>query len=582
MANERVVPTPGFQNLITFSILIDGNQIPDRVGVVSIVVHKEVNRIPTAIVVLDDGDVAELDFTLSNEELFIPGKRIEISAGYDSVNTRIFKGIIVKHAIKIKASGRSVLNIECKASAVKMTVGRKSKYFYEMKDSEVIEAIIGNYSIDFNIGDTSTTHAELVQYHCTDWDFMLNRAEVNGKICLIDNEKIEITDPDFNQKPALRLSYGISILEFEAEMDARLQYKEVKSKAWDYGNQEMIEVDASTPAIVENGNLSASQLAGVIGLDVFSLQHGGKADSAELQAWADAQLLRNRMAKVQGRVKCQGTALVNPGDLIELQGVGNRFNGKVFVSAIQHHIADGNWLTEIQFGFNPEWFTEKFDISHPEASGLFPAIKGLQVGLVTQLEQDPDGEDRILVRLPVINQQEQGIWARVASLDAGEGRGAFFRPEIGDEVIVGFINADPGEAVVLGMLHSSAKPAPITASDDNHEKGFVTRSKMKLIFDDDKKSILLETPKGNKILLSEAEGAINIEDENGNKIQMNSNGISIESTTDINIKAGRNLNIESNNLTLKANAQLKAKGAAGAELSASGTTVVKGAIVQIN
>ena len=32
---------------------------------------------------------------------------------------------------------------------------------------------------------------------------------------------------------------------------------------------------------------------------------------------------------------------------------------------------------------------------------------------------------------------------------------------------------------------------------DNHEKGFVTRSEMKFIFDDDKKSVVLETPRNN-------------------------------------------------------------------------------------
>ena len=96
---------------------------------------------------------------------------------------------------------------------------------------------------------------------------------------------------------------------------------------------------------------------------------------------------------------------------------------------------------------------------------MLPAIGGLQIGVVSQLQDDPDGEDRILVQIPIIDNQEQGIWCRVSSLDAGDSRGAYFRPEIGDEVIVGFINEDPNDAVVLGMLHSSAKPAPITASD---------------------------------------------------------------------------------------------------------------------
>ena len=211
------------------------------------------------------------------------------------------------------------------------------------------------------------------------------------------------------------------------------------------------------------------------------------------------------------------------------------------------------------------------------------AVNGLQVGIVTQLEADPDGEDRILVRFPIVDNEGQGIWARVATLDAGENRGSFFRPEIDDEVIVGFINGNPKDAIVLGMMNSSAKPAPITASDDNHEKGFVTRSEMKVIFNDDDISMTLETPNGNKMVISDADGGIKLEDENGNFIEMNSEGITIESATAINYKSGTDTTIESGtNLDIKAGTQLKAEGAAGAEVSTGAIAILKGSLVQIN
>jgi uncharacterized protein involved in type VI secretion and phage assembly len=187
-----------------------------------------------------------------------------------------------------------------------------------------------------------------------------------------------------------------------------------------------------------------------------------------------------------------------------------------------------------------------------------------------------------MVKLPVIDDREQGVWARIATLDAGENRGSFFRPEIGDEVIVGFINADPRQAVVLGMLNSSAKPAPLQTSDENHEKGFVTRSEMKLIFNDDKKSVVLETPAGKKITVDEDAGVIKLEDENSNVVTLSDSGIELESGSDISVKATGDVNIEGMNVNLKAKVQFKAEGSAGAEVSASGTTVVKGAVVQIN
>ena len=582
MASKAQIPTSRNADLVTFTIKIDGTAIPQTIGVMSILVQKEVNRIPVAKIVMLDGDPATQDFEVSNEDLFIPGKEIEILGGYHSDEETIFKGIIIKHSLKIRQNGTGTLMIECKDHAVKMTVGRKSKYFYESKDSEVIESIISEYGLSAEVDATNTTHPELVQYRTSDWDFIQTRAEVNGKISLVENGTVKIVDPDFSQSPVLSLSYGDTILTFNAEIDARNQYKTVVSKAWNYQDQAVVEVEATDPSTTDNGNLSPADLSNTIGLDQYEIQHGGKADESELKAWADAQMLRNRMAKIQGNVSFQGFPNVIPGSIIELSGVGDRFNGNAFVSAVRHQIVDGNWVTDAQFGFNPEWFTETFETSQTQASGLYPAINGLQIGIVTQLQEDPDGDHRILVHLPMIKANEKGVWARIASLDAGENRGAFFRPEIGDEVILGFINDDPGEAVVLGMLNSSAKPAPLTESDDNHEKGFVTRSEMKLLFNDDKKSILIETPGGNKISLSEDEGAITIEDENSNKILMDSSGITIESASNLNIKATGDVNIEGTNINAKAKAQFKAEGSAGAEMSTSGMAVLKGSMVQIN
>jgi len=213
---------------------------------------------------------------------------------------------------------------------------------------------------------------------------------------------------------------------------------------------------------------------------------------------------------------------------------------------------------------------------------LLAAVHGLQIGIVTQLESDPDGENRIKVRMPIISSSDEGIWARLSTLDAGKERGSFFLPEINDEVIVGFINDDPRDAVVLGMVHSSKMPAPLTAEDTNHKKGFTTRSKMKMIFDDEKKSYTLETPAGKKIIVDEDAGEIKIMDENQNKLVMDSNGILIQSNGKIEIKATQDLKMEGLNVDIKAQAKFAAEASAAAEVKASGALTLKGATVMIN
>ncbi|MDL2144847.1 type VI secretion system tip protein VgrG [Flavobacterium tructae] len=581
MNNSGVIQTSQSADLVTYKILIEGEELSKTYQVKSIVVQNEVNRIPMAQIVLTDGEASERDFKLSNEDLLIPGKKIEINAGYHNDEEAIYKGIIIKHSIKIKSSA-SLLIIECKDEAVKLTIGRKSKYFYDVKDSDAFEEIIGTYGLEKDVEATNFSHKELVQYNTSDWDFIVSRAQANGKLCFIENGKITISKPDLSSAAVETITFGATLLDFDAEIDARNQFAKVSSYSWDYTNQELVEIEASDPGVSLNGNLSASDLSETIELENLELRHGGAITETELQDWADAKLLFQQLSKVRGRVKFQGIPAVKPNTIITLEGVGDRFNGSAYITGVFHELTEGNWTIDAQFGLNPEWFSETYDIHTPTGSGIMPAIKGLHAGIVTQLEGDPNGEDRILVKIPIINNEEQGIWCRVASPDAGENRGIFFRPEIEDEVIIGFVNEDPNNAIVLGMLHSSGKPSPITASDDNHQKGIVTRSEMKVMFDDEKKSIGIETPAGKKITLDEDQGVIVIEDENSNVITIDSNGIKMESAGNIEIVASGDVKIEGTNVSLKAKAQFKAEGSAGAEMSSSAVAIVKGSIVQIN
>ncbi|MGF2411130.1 type VI secretion system tip protein VgrG [Ferruginibacter sp.] len=587
MPNLRLLPNQQNTDLVTFTILVNGLPVGKEIGIVSIAVHKEVNKIPWAKLMIQDGDVATEDFAVSNQDTFKPGNEIEIQTGYHSDETTIFKGIIIKHGIKILRDRHSVLDIECKDVVIKTTAGKKNKYFYDSKDTEVIEEILNSYSIqsDATADAADAKHKEVVQYYATDWDFMVCRAEVSGKLVIPDDGTVKIKKPDFTQQPVALLQYGGNILELEAMMDSTSQYGAVTAAGWNYANQEISEQDAVEPVLQEEGNISSSDLSDVLGLDTYKLFHSGNVNDQELRGWASTQLLKSKLSKIKGRVKFLGFADVKPGMLVELQGVGDRFNGIAFVAAVRHSISDGNWYTDINVGLTTKWFAQEDDVSALPASGLIPAISGLQIGIVTQLENDPDGEHRIQVRVPVIDAAADGIWARVACVDAGNERCSFFRPEVSDEVIVGFINDDPRDAVVLGMFNSSALPVPTDVfpeKDDNHIKGFVTRSKLKFTFDDDKKIITLETPAANKIVINDDEGSILLQDQNSNKITMNSDGITVESAKDLILKAANNVSIKGVKIEAEASSEFSAKGNTKAALTSSGQTEIKGGTVMIN
>ncbi|HPF52254.1 MAG TPA: type VI secretion system tip protein VgrG [Draconibacterium sp.] len=581
MPEERVIRTARSADLVTWKILVDGEELSSVNQVLSISVEKEINRIPWAKIVLLDGDPTQQDFVLSNEAIFVPGKEIEIKAGYHSDDETIFKGMVIRHNLKIR-NDKAQLVVECRDKAVKLTVGRKSKYFYESKDSDILEQIIADSGLENDVEATSVEHPEMVQYRLSDWDFCVTRAQANGKVCLVDDGKMSVLTPDFQQSEKATLVYGATILDFDAEIDARNQFANVTSYGWDVANQDILELEANPADVQLNGNIQPDELASVISLEKLELRDGSGSTDAGLQAWADAKDLFNRLSKVRGRVKFQGLPEVKPNTTVVLSGVGDRFNGKAFVSGVRHEIAEGNWTVDAQFGFDPTWFSESVAMNEVPAAGLLGAVNGLQIGKVTQIHDDPNSEYRVLVRVPLINNEDRGVWARIATLDAGDSRGSFFRPEIDDEVIVGFLNANPNYPVILGMLHSSALPSPLEPEEENNEKGFVTRSELKFIFNDEKKSIVLETPGGKIITVDDDSGEIKIEDENSNVSTFDSNGITLESQGDISIKAMGDIKLEGTNITLTANAQFKAEGSAGAEVSTGAVATLKGSLVQIN
>lgn len=567
MPVAQTIPTTQPTDLSTFTIKVEGEPVAANIQVTNIVVNKEVNKIPSVRLRITDGDPSLQDFTVSNTETFIPGKNIEVMMGYHNDDISVFKGIIIQHSNKITES-KCELVIECRDKAVKMTIVKKNKHYNDVSDSDVAEEIITKYALEADVESSSIVHKDLVQLETNDWDFILSRMDMIGKICIVSDGKISFKKPDFNASPVLDVLFGATILSYNAEIDARNQIKTLAAATWDFSEQAITETNADEPSITtEPGNISNNDLNDVLDIEDYKLLHSGKLAQEELQAWADAKLMKQRLSKITGTVKFQGYPQLQPADFITLNGVGDRFNGPVFINAIKHEYSNGEWSTEVNFGMKPEWYSQQKFPEMPGAEyGRIPsAIKGLMIGVVTDLE-DTDGEDRIKIRMPAISENEDGVWARIATTDAGNNRGTFFRPEIGDEVIVGFISDDVSQPVILGMLNSSAKPAPLKAANANDEKGYTSREQMKMIFNDKEKSLKIETPAGKKITISEQDAVIQIEDENGNKITMDSSGIIVQAAATLTLKGGSEVKIEAPSISV----------------NGSATTIIKGGLVQIN
>jgi Rhs element Vgr protein len=527
---------PGAQpdtDIVTSKVLINGSPLSNEIDLAQITIGKSFNKIAWARLVFLDGSASDQDFPLSDDDKFKPGNPITVQLGYGGQANTVFDGIIIKHAIKVRQNGQSTLLIEAKDKAVKLAFPRNSAYYLNSKDSDVITQLATGLQTD--VDDTRITHAQLVQFDSSNWDFIVTRAEANKMMVLTDDGKLSVKALSTSGNPVYTATYGQDMYEFDAEMDARRQADSITSRSWDYTSQATEESDPGAANFSENGNISSADLGQVLGADVVLL-HSGHLASQQLQAWSDSYALRNRLSKAVGRLRVDGNSSVKPGNLITLKGVGDRFNGNVLVTGILHQF-DGNWYTDIQFGWRDEWFFTKEDVNDAPAGGLLPAISGLQVGRVTDLDDtDQGGQYRVKVEVPIIKSGETGIWARVSTLDAGSNRGTYFRPQKGDEVVLGFLNGDPREAIILGYMHSkNNKQSPLPIDNGALQYGYVSQKGVSLIFDDTNQRLTLKTPSGKAIVFNDGSNAIALSDDNGNTITLDSSGITIQAGSGKNV-----------------------------------------------
>lgn len=510
-----------------------GVRLDPLVQVLSVEVRRELDRVPEAQVRVVDGSVAQRKFAHSDTAFFEPGKPFTIAVrDGDGPDATLFEGLVVRHAVESRP-GTSTLRVELKDAAYKLTRQRRSAVFRDQADDAAIRKLIRDAQLKVGeLATTRTRHDELIQYCASDWDFIVSRADAQGLVVDVHRGTVSVQPMIRSDRPTATIEHGLCDVELELELDAGEQWAAMTSQAWDVQKLAATPPSEAAQPAVTVGNLDAAAIARKLGGDSYALVHPAIVTQGELDDWAASRLSRSRLALLRGRAVIPGRSDLAPRDVIELAGVGQRFNGKAFVSGVTHTIAPGGWRTELQLGLPPEPFARQPDIADLSAGGLLPPVHGLHVGVVGDFESDPLGEHRVKVLLSVLDKKQGAVWARVARPDAGKDRGQVFWPEPGDEVVVGFVNGDPRQAILLGALHGSANTPPRPAgapSKDNHQRAIVSKGGLVIGLDDDKKAITLETPGGNKLVLDDDAKAITLADPHGNTITLDDKGITLKS-----------------------------------------------------
>jgi Rhs element Vgr protein len=557
--------------IVGFTITCNGQVLDPTVQVVSIDVWTGVNKLPKARIIVSDGSAADEDFPISETKALIPGATVSIAMGYGGNETILFSGVVYRQGLEASINGASRLVVEATDKAMVMSLARQNAVFQNVTDSQLFQQLISAAGLKASVTSTSTVHETIVQYYATSWDLLVMRAQANGMVVTVNDGMVTVAPPDTSVSPVLTLTYGQSLLDFRAGMDASTQFtaSAIQSFSWDPATQQLAQSSQAQANVSTPGDISSTQLAKVFDVANYVQQTAGAMIASELTQWSSAELMRLRLAKIRGSARFQGSALAVPGAMVTLAGLGSRFNGDGYISEVHHRLADGLWRTTIELGLSPNWFAAvAAQITAPGASGQLPPANNLLTGTVKQIDNDPDGEFRVLVTIPLL-QAADGVWARFGSFYASKDIGACFYPEIGDEVVVSFLSGDPRYPVILGSLYSKANPPPATPESTNNIKTITSKSKLHIDFIEDKKTILAATPGNQSITLDDSTNSITIKDSNGNSIVMNQSGIAIKSASDITMSA-------TGSITITAQNALSATGTSSAKLTSTGMIQISG------
>jgi len=155
---------------------------------------------------------------------------------------------------------------------------------------------------------------------------------------------------------------------------------------------------------------------------------------------------------------------------------------------------------------------------------------------------NPEGTYRVKVKLHGFSgptNQESGIWARVAAPFAGSDYGAVMLPDVGHQVIVGFVAGDQNYPIVLGSLYTGeAQPA-----DEPVDGGAVKRWSLTgtngthIVMDESQSSeITMETAGGVKVVVTDA--GTKVEVTNGSStMTLEPSGVTVQTGAAVQIDA---------------------------------------------
>jgi uncharacterized protein involved in type VI secretion and phage assembly len=506
---------------------------------------------------LEIGAKVKVTTTSPNDEspkALISGEVTSIEADYDPSGSRaVVRGYDLSH---------------------RLSAGRKTRTFQNVKLSDVAEQIAGDAGLQPDVDDSGSTVDHLIQPNLSDLEFLYQLARSAGFDCRVDDDKLLFKKPtpsseapakgDLESTKAKQLVWSKNLLDFRARMSAVAQVSEVKVRGWDVSAKEAIIGQADAVVTHSKISMSPADLAGKVGGETLVVVDHPVDDQGAADDLAGAVAEQVGSAAFEATAVVVGSPELKAGVAVSIANVDKALEGEWVISTARHEFGDGPYRTELEFTGRQDRSLQGLVAGGLPGTSGRGSIRGIVIGVVTDNE-DPDDMGRVKVAYPWLSDDAESFWARLAMPGAGPDYGMVWIPQVGDEVAVAFEHGNISRPIVLGGLWNGEDAAPLGDSlfdgGDVKRSGFISRAGHKLVFfdSDDKSGVAIMTEdKKLRIALNETKGELHVAFDGK---------LTIDGTGDVQIKTQGAIKIEAGS-TL--------------DLKASGKTTVKGATVALN
>jgi uncharacterized protein len=342
VSEQESKPVVGAEQKVTpkFELLIEG--APADIGIVEKVINIRVRQD------MDLTDVVEVrlsnpDLAWTEGDTFSDGKKIAVKLGYEEKTIEhIAEGQIVRRECEFPVSGPAVLCVLAFGKKFKMRQGKKSKNFNDMKVSDIVSQLASDEGLQAEVDDTGEVVPYLLQIAKDNLTFIRELADRVGFDFVVDktNTKLKFKKPDTSPAPAATLKWGKDLLAFRPRLSTSSQLSSVTVKGWNVAEKKMVEHTA-VPADVHfgmGGTKTGSQIAeGTYGQRKVLCVDVPVQTVKQAESMAKARMNQAAAGYCQGEGTCQGNNAIYPGAIVEVQGCGNRVDGKYFVTSTLHY-----------------------------------------------------------------------------------------------------------------------------------------------------------------------------------------------------------------------------------------------------